>query len=564
MKTPGLVHATMIRGLLLFLPLFGGAVLLALWLFPPEGPGAEARPVLGEMVQTLGEKGEWGALAGNLEASVGPEHSLQGLRVLSKEGTALLRVGSFAGGGKRWRQALAHGWILEGMSRERLSPTLKWFFLFGGLFAAVFGGFWVLMRSLAKSWARFQEFLQGDGFEEGKPLPSFAVREFEDLGRGVRSLVAHFSERARTSQANFMALEMAFEKIRSVLQSLGEGVVVADAGGDLVLANPVAQEVLGYADSGWKGARLGDLFPQRIRPRIEAAVKTAYRTRRTVILESLVFSGAIFNLSIAPILMGGHRSQGELQGVAIVFVDMTSVFELNRMKEDFLSSVSHELRTPLTSIRSYSEILLHMAPEDEETRVEFLGVVISECERLARLVDDILDLARIEAGEMVLRTDALDSRVMLKGVGQVFQPLLQEKGAKLELRIEEALPPIHADRDRLHQVLTNLIGNAVKFLPSEGGEIWVTAREEQDSVLFCIEDNGPGIPESEWELIFEKFKQVGDTLTEKPKGTGLGLPICREIITQHGGRIWCERSEELGGACFFFDLVKSKERVAHW
>ncbi len=538
--------------------------MLALWLFPRRSVGAEAGPVLGQLVQTLGEKGEWGSLAGTLESSVGPESPLQGLRVLSKDGATLLRVGNFSGSGERWRQALGHGWVLEGVSRGGLAPILQWSVLFGSLFAALLGGFWFLMRGLAESWTRFQAFLQDEGFEEGKALPHFAVREFEDLGRGVRSLVAHFSERARTSQANFMALEMAFEKIRSVLQSLGEGVVVADAGGDLVLANPVAQEVLGSADSSWKGARLGDLFPLRIRPRIEAAVKTAYRTRRTVILESLVFSGAIFNLSIAPILMGGHRSHGELQGVAIVFVDMTSVFELNRMKEDFLSSVSHELRTPLTSIRSYSEILLHMAPEDEDTRVEFLGVVISECERLARLVDDILDLARIEAGEMVLRTDALDSKVMLRGVGRVFQPLLQEKGAKMELRIEESLAPIHADRDRLHQVLTNLIGNAVKFLPSEGGLVRVSAREDKDSVLFCIEDNGPGIPESEWELVFEKFKQVGDTLTEKPKGTGLGLPICREIITQHGGRIWCERSEDLGGACFFFELSKSKERVAHW
>jgi signal transduction histidine kinase len=564
MKTPGLVHATMVRGLLLILPLFVGAVLLAHWFFPKQTMGSKAGPLLAQMVQALGEKGEWGSLAGSLEASVGPEHLIQGLRVLSPDGTDLLRVGSFAGGGEHWKQELAHGWVLEGVERKRYPPIFAWGLLFGGLFVGSGAILWLLLRGLARSWKRFHDFLLGGGFEEGEALPPFPVREFEDLGRGVRGLVAHFSERARTSQANFMALEMAFEKIRSVLQSLGEGVVVADSGGDLVLANPVAQEVLGFSDSGWKGARLGELFPQRIRPRIDAAVKTAYRTRRTVILESLVFSGAIFNLSIAPILMGGHRSQGELQGVAIVFVDMTSVFELNRMKEDFLSSVSHELRTPLTSIRSYSEILLHMAPEDEDTRVEFLGVVISECERLARLVDDILDLARIEAGEMVLRTDALDSTVMLRGVSQVFQPLLQERGAKIQLEIEEDLAPIHADRDRLHQVLTNLIGNAVKFLPPVDGLVRVSAREEGESILFCIEDNGPGIPESEWELIFEKFKQVGDTLTEKPKGTGLGLPICREIIMQHGGRIWCERSEDLGGACFYFGLSKSKERVAHW
>ncbi len=546
------------------LPLFGGAVFFALWFFPMEGKGLEERLVLGRFIQALGEKGDWGELSESLKASVGPEQSIQGLKVLSKEGKVLLRVGSFSGRTTRWRQALAHGWVLEGASHGTDPSLVKWSAFIGGLLVLTLASLWLLLRWLAQGWARFQEFLQGEGFEEGKALPSFPVREFEDLGRGVRSLVAHFSERARTSQANFMALEMAFEKIRSVLQSLGEGVIVADAGGDLVLANPVAQDVLGFADSAWKGARLGELFPQRIRPRIEAAVKTAYRTRRTVVLESLVFSGAIFNLSIAPIIMGGHRSHGELQGVAIVFVDMTSVFELNRMKEDFLSSVSHELRTPLTSIRSYSEILLHMAPEEENTRVEFLGVVISECERLTRLVDDILDLARIEAGELILRIEPLDSTVMLRGVGQVFQPLLLEKGAKFQLEIQEELPPIKADRDRLHQVLTNLVGNAVKFLPHEGGLVRISAREEGDSVLFSIEDNGPGIPEAEWELVFEKFKQVGDTLTEKPKGTGLGLPICREIIMQHGGRIWCERSEDLGGACFFFSLSKSQEKVSHW
>lgn len=553
----------MVRGLLILLPIFGGVVFFALWFLPGTRGSEESRRILGELVQTLGRRGEWGILAESLEGSVGAEHSLRGLKVRSEEGRPLLDLGSLEGEGERWSQTLEGGLVMEGLSRA--SPVAwVWILSVAALFAGSMGALWFLFRSMEAKWTKFHDFLGGGGFENGEPLPALGIREFEDLGRGIRSLVAHFSERARTSQANFMALEMAFEKIRSVLQSLGEGVVVADGGGDLVLANPVAQEVLGCSDGGWKGARLEELFPQRIRPRIEAAVKTANRTRRTVILESLVFSGAIFNLSIAPILMGGRRSQGEVQGVAIVFVDMTSVFELNRMKEDFLSSVSHELRTPLTSIRSYSEILLHMAPEDEETRVEFLGVVISECERLARLVDDILDLARIEAGEMVLRADALDSTVMLRGVSQVFQPLLQEKGAEIQLVVEENLPPIHADRDRLHQVLTNLIGNAVKFLPQDHGVVRISAREEGDNILFCIEDNGPGIPEADWELIFEKFKQVGDTLTEKPKGTGLGLPICREIVAQHGGRIWCERSKELGGACFSFSLAKSEERVAHW
>ncbi len=234
---------------------------------------------------------------------------------------------------------------------------------------------------------------------------------------------------------------------------------------------------------------------------------------------------------------------------------------LDELKDAFLSSVSHELRTPLTSIRSFSEILLQYDRENPETQKEFLQIINTESERLTRLINDLLDLSRIEAGGMVWQDGPLSIREVIEDVAKAQHQLREERSLRLKLDISPGLPMIHADRDRIQQVLTNLLGNAIKF-SHEGGEIHIHAepvdgRGSGDTsawIRVSVSDQGIGIEEKDYEVIFDKFHQIHtESSKDKPKGTGLGLPICKEVIGHYGGDIWVE-SEEGKGSTFSFLL----------
>ena len=230
-----------------------------------------------------------------------------------------------------------------------------------------------------------------------------------------------------------------------------------------------------------------------------------------------------------------------------------SLRELDRMKDDFISTVTHELRTPLTSIRAFSE-MLHQDPEiDLADRTRFLGIIVSEAERLTRLINQILDMAKLESGRAEWTTGDVDigevARETMVSLGQIFR----DKGVSLESEIPAHGPVVLADRDRLTQVMINLLSNAVKFVCAETGRVMVRVRDDGREVRVEVEDNGPGLTAEESLVIFEKFRQGGNTMTDKPQGTGLGLPISRQIIEYFGGNLWVE-SRPGAGAKFIFTV----------
>jgi Na+/proline symporter/signal transduction histidine kinase len=227
--------------------------------------------------------------------------------------------------------------------------------------------------------------------------------------------------------------------------------------------------------------------------------------------------------------------------------------ELDRLKDDFISTVTHELRTPLTSIRALSEIL-HDDPELERPqRVKFLDIIIKESERLTRLINQVLDLAKIESGNAEWRSSELDLKGLIEEAAAAVGPVMAERGIVLTLCLPDRVPPITADRDRLMQVMLNLLSNAVKFCDKQAGRITIALAVQPGALRVDVVDNGPGVQREDQDLIFEKFRQVGDALTEKPHGTGLGLPISRQIVQHFGGRLWVE-SETGGGATFSFTM----------
>ena len=236
--------------------------------------------------------------------------------------------------------------------------------------------------------------------------------------------------------------------------------------------------------------------------------------------------------------------------------------ELDRLKDDFLATVSHELRTPLTSIRSFSEILLDNPDLDAEERAHFLRIITSESERLTRLINDVLDLSKIESGRMDWQVAPADLGDLVRAAIRAGQGILAEKGVALETAIPAEPTPVVCDRDRIVQVVLNLLSNACKFVPRPGGRVRVELRRRGAVFEVRVEDNGPGVPPSQREAVFEKFHQLtGDLNTQKPTGTGLGLTISRQIVERFGGRIWVEDSP-LGGAALCFTLPVAEEVAA--
>ena len=227
--------------------------------------------------------------------------------------------------------------------------------------------------------------------------------------------------------------------------------------------------------------------------------------------------------------------------------------ELDRMKDDFVSTVSHELRTPLTSIRAFAEIL-HDSPElAAAKRQEFVGIILRETERLTRLINQILDLAKIESGRAEWAAEPVDLRAVVRDAADSTAALYRERNVQLETELPDRVPIVVADRDRLQQVLLNLLANAVKFCAPGAGRVRVALSDAAGAVRVDVADNGIGIAPEHQGAIFEKFRQVGDTLTDRPQGTGLGLPISRLIVRQFGGELWVA-SEPGRGATFSFTI----------
>jgi len=227
--------------------------------------------------------------------------------------------------------------------------------------------------------------------------------------------------------------------------------------------------------------------------------------------------------------------------------------ELDRLKDDFISTVTHELRTPLTSIRAFTEILRDNPRLEGAQREKFLGIVIRESERLTRLINQVLDLSKIESGNAEWQSADIDMReVVDEAVGAVSE-LFRESGVALHAATVDEVPAVTADRDRVMQVLLNLLSNAAKFCEPDRGRVTIHLSSDSEALRVDIADNGVGISADDQAVIFDKFRQAGDTLTGKPRGSGLGLAISRQIIERFGGSLWV--TSQLGtGATFSFTL----------
>jgi PAS domain S-box-containing protein len=371
------------------------------------------------------------------------------------------------------------------------------------------------------------------------------------------------------------------EKLKRMFDSVTDSIVVAGLDGTILKVNENAVKMHGFAsEDEMVGKNALMLAAPRERKKMIKNMRRALKEGKIRGVEYTMVraDGTMFpaelstsalndasgkvsaRITIARDITARKRSEEALrQKMEELRVAYEKLKELDQLKDTFLSTVSHELRTPLTSIKSFSEILLTY-DEDKETQKEFLNIIKEESDRLTRLINDFLDLSKIESGRMQWETAELSVADVIKTAINATQALAAQANLEMKVKISPKLPTIMCDKDRLVQVVTNLLSNAIKFTP-QGGRVEVEAqmrerddsKKKPDAVVVSVTDSGIGIDPKEHKGVFEKFKQVGDTLIDKPKGTGLGLPICKEIIEHFGGKLWVE--SQLGkGSTFFFIL----------
>ncbi|MEZ6037004.1 MAG: HAMP domain-containing sensor histidine kinase [Planctomycetota bacterium] len=365
-------------------------------------------------------------------------------------------------------------------------------------------------------------------------------------------------EGQRDAIAQVMSLELAHERTRSVLEALREGVVVVDEVGEVVLANPAARRAMPQPNVEPSGRQLWELLHDdlagRARDAFEALGAEGGEHEVPEIRYSAIPCGdRVYDLTAVRVT---SRRTGQDFGTVFLLVDVTRTHELARIKDRFLSSVSHELRTPLTNICASSEILSQLPPADSAEWPEFARVIHEESVELAELVDSLFDYLQLESGEARFEQEDFDGGEIVREVVAANEARARHRGATIELRVGEGLPTLCADRRRFEQVVQQLVDNAIKFGP-DGGRVVVAVEGHDAGFELRVEDQGPGVPPSERQAVFEKFSQLRDHLTDKPAGTGIGLASSRAIVARFGGLIWCEDGG-MGGACFVV-LVPGKD-----
>lgn len=340
------------------------------------------------------------------------------------------------------------------------------------------------------------------------------------------------------------------EKTEAVIRSVAEGLVVVDAQGKVIMMNPAAEKLLGVSKKDKVGkALLENLKEEQL---ISLVKGTEDKEEREIELVSQRDeTKKVLRASSAVI----ENENGQTIGMVSVLSDITKQKELDQLKDSFVANVSHELRTPLVAIdKSLSFILNKTTGEISPGQEELLSMAQRNLKRLSLLINDLLDLSKLEAGKMELKRQASSIGKIINESIEGLNIWAKTKSIEIIKKIQEGLPQVNVDQNRIIQVLNNLIGNAIKFTPNNGN-ITVAAnfQSEKGEIEISVQDTGIGIPKENLPKIFDKFFQASERVPTDISGTGIGLSIAKEIVELHGGRIWAV-SEEGEGAKFIFTL----------
>jgi two-component system phosphate regulon sensor histidine kinase PhoR len=333
------------------------------------------------------------------------------------------------------------------------------------------------------------------------------------------------------------------ELLSVTFSSMGDGVIVVDPQKRIILFNAVAETLAGWEFERVQDRPIDELFHivnERTREAAESLIDKVLVNEKTEVgadLDVLIaMDGTEHPISTiaAPILKG----DGSIIGIVLVFRDVSRERQLDRMKDDFISSVSHELRTPLTSIKAYTETILNDFDMPEQTRRQFLGIIDEESNRLANLIEELLEISRLESGIVKILQEPVDIGTLVRQISSALQPLADKKGIQLNIDVNEGIPELLGDNGKIQSAITNLVNNAIKFTP-EGGRVCIRVRKKADELVIKVSDTGIGIPKDALPKIFDRFYRVPHPGKQIP-GTGLGLAIVKKIVALHDGRIEVE------------------------
>ncbi len=342
--------------------------------------------------------------------------------------------------------------------------------------------------------------------------PLTAPGEIGELATAVHRLSEHLGSR-------ISALKAEDALLAALIESLDEGVVALDGRQQVVRINAAARTILGVTRAL--------PFPGDALPRVtelQRALAKAFNGQTAEPIEAVVGQGTV-SLTARPLALGG---------VVLAIFDLTKIRRLESVRRDFVANVSHELRTPLTVISGFAETL---ADDDlpSDMRRQFANTIHAHTERMQRIVDDLLDLSRLESGRWEASTSELDTEEIAKEIVGIFSDAARVKNLALDLRLDPAARRIRADRTAVRQGLSNLADNAVRH--TDSGSVTIFSRSASDGVWIGVSDTGPGIPPEHLPRIFERFYRVDSARGRNTGGTGLGLAIVKHLVDAHGGRI---------------------------
>ena len=387
-----------------------------------------------------------------------------------------------------------------------------------GLLAAILLSF-LLSKTITTPIERITE--GAKSIAERKFDQDLGVQSSDEIGELTRS----FNYMARRLKSTVGEVQGERDKLNTLFLHMTDGVAAFTTEGKLIHMNPATENLLGVRMED--GLSFDEMFADLDMPNSD---ETAMRTFLT---SEITRFGRVLSVTLAP--YGALDGEG---GVIAVIHDITEQRRLDDARREFVANVSHELRTPLTNIRSYTETLLDAAGDIPlDTEKQFLGVISSESERMARIVTDLLTLSKLDYGRMELRMTRFSLADMLRNVANAMKLTAQDSGHELQVDTPDDLPAIVGDRERIEQVVVNILSNAVKYTPA-GGHIRLAAcTVPNNRVRITVEDDGVGIPASDVPRLFERFYRVDKARSRAAGGTGLGLAIAKEIVEQHEGKI---------------------------
>ncbi len=337
-------------------------------------------------------------------------------------------------------------------------------------------------------------------------------------------------------------------QLLAVLTSMVEGVMVLDYRGHVLQINPALERMFGISRVEARGRPCAELFRhQQLNDLVTTILRSPAPYEDEIVLP---LTGRCLQIEASP--AGGERESEAC--IVLVFHDITELRRLEKIRKDFVANVSHELRTPLTSIKGYVEALLDGAKDDPGASTKFLEIILKQSDRLNLIIDDLLELSKIESGRVSLKEEPLELRSVVDRTLSMIKPIADKKHHRLVTSVDPSLPSVAGDEGRLVQVLTNLLDNAIKYTP-EGGTITVgatlapsigNAEAPAGAIELNVTDTGIGIPEEDRPRVFERFYRVDKARSRELGGTGLGLAIVKHIVEGHGGQVWVEANHPQG------------------